>query len=106
MQLGKRQGDLATPVLRDELHHLPGGVAPAHRTQPEPVLSSGVRVCLCDTSEDPGSTVRTLLLTPRSEILGVIYLLFYNVRTNLKEVEIFKVLAKEKPRSALFGHTA
>ena len=58
------------------------------------------------TSEDPGSTVRTLLLTPRSEILGVIYLPLHNVRTNLKEVEIFKVLAKEKPRSALFGHTA
>ena len=50
--------------------------------------------------------MRTLLLTPRSEILVVIFLLFHNVRTNLKEVEIFKVLAKEKPRSALFGHTA
>ena len=67
------------------------------------VLESGF---VYDTSEDPGSTVRTLLLTPRSEILGVIYLLLHNVRTNLKEVEIFKVLAKEKPRSALFGHTA
>ena len=50
--------------------------------------------------------MRTLLLTPRSEILGVIYLPLHDIITNLKEVEIFKVLAKEKPRSALFGHTA